>query len=276
MSKSPKTPAKSAARKSSGSKTAARTSNATAKPKKAAATKAAAKKAIPSTPTPKVTNGKVPVKKKAASSPRRAGLLQERSRQTRRRLVRSALALWSERGFESGIEDTTVEEIAAAAGVTKGTFYFHFSHKEEILVEMGYQTADLLNTEADRLVESGAELVESLRILIRVIERQITAAPPGAVIRALSEFRRRPTTAPDYLPPSPNFKEAFGKIFAVGQRDGMVTDELSSEQVAGVLQALVLDTIGDWGLEGGAILPRLEERTAIVLAGVRPGVKLTL
>jgi Bacterial regulatory proteins, tetR family len=27
-----------------------------------------------------------------------------------------------------------------AAGVTKGTFYFHFAHKEEILLELGYQT----------------------------------------------------------------------------------------------------------------------------------------
>ena len=246
------------------------------KKKAPSSTKASAKK--PATPKSTVTKApaKAPAKKKAPSSPRRAGLLQERSRQTRRRLVRSALDLWSERGFETGIEDTTVEEIAAAAGVTKGTFYFHFSHKEQILVEMGYQTASLLNIEAERLVEQGTDFVESLQILIRVIERQITAAPPGAVIRSLSEFRRRPTKAPDYLPPSPNFKEAFGKIFAIGQSDGVVTEELTPEQVAGVLQALVLDTIGDWGLEGGEILPRLEERTAIVLAGVQPGGKLTL
>jgi AcrR family transcriptional regulator len=246
------------------------------KKKASGAAKAPSKKTAASKDASVKAASKAPAKKKAASTPRRAGLLQERSRQTRRRLVRSALQLWSERGFENGIEDTTVEEIAAAAGVTKGTFYFHFSHKEQILVEMGYQTADLLNVEADRLVESGADLVEALRVLIRVIERQITAAPPGAVVRALGEFRRRPTTAPDYLPPSPNFKEAFGKIFAVGQSQGLVTDELEPDQVAGVLQALVLDSIGDWGLEGGAILPKLEERTAIVLAGVQPGGKLTL
>src|SRR5205807_10188546 len=70
----------------------------------------------------------------APSGPRRSALLQERSRNTRRQLVRTALALWDERGFEKGVEDTTVEEIARAAGVTKGTFYFHFAHKEDILL----------------------------------------------------------------------------------------------------------------------------------------------
>jgi len=63
----------------------------------------------------------------AGSGPRRSALLQERSRHTRRELVRAALALWNERGFERGVEETTVEEIARAAGVTKGTFYFHFA-----------------------------------------------------------------------------------------------------------------------------------------------------
>src|ERR1700710_1277713 len=70
--------------------------------------------------------------------PRRSALLQERSRRTRRALVKAALRLWSARGYERGIEETTVEEIAAAAGVTKGTFYFHFARKEDILRELGW------------------------------------------------------------------------------------------------------------------------------------------
>ena len=69
--------------------------------------------------------------------PRRSGLVQERSRRTRQDLVDAALRLWTERGFEHGVADTTVEEIVREAGVTKGTFYFHFAHKEDILLELG-------------------------------------------------------------------------------------------------------------------------------------------
>jgi len=80
--------------------------------------------------------------------PRRSSLVQERSRRTRQELVNAAVALWTERGFENGVEATTVEEIARAAGVTKGTFYFHFAHKEDVLLEMGLETAEVMMKEA--------------------------------------------------------------------------------------------------------------------------------
>ena len=46
------------------------------------------------------------------ATPRRSALLQTRSRETRNKLIRAALQLWDERGFERAIEETTVEEIA--------------------------------------------------------------------------------------------------------------------------------------------------------------------
>lgn len=49
---------------------------------------------------------------------------------TRRRILRAALRLFSERGFES----PTVDDIAAAADIGKGTIYNYFRTKEDILV----------------------------------------------------------------------------------------------------------------------------------------------
>lgn len=48
---------------------------------------------------------------------------------TRGALVGSAWSLFSRKGFEA----TTVEAIAAHAGVSKGAFYHHFASKQEIL-----------------------------------------------------------------------------------------------------------------------------------------------
>ena len=84
------------------------------------------------------------------TGPRRSGLVQERSRRTRQQLVNAAVQLWTERGFERGIEETTVEEIVQAAGVTKGTFYFHFAHKEDILLEVGWGTSEAMFKDATR------------------------------------------------------------------------------------------------------------------------------
>ncbi|MEW6554763.1 MAG: TetR family transcriptional regulator C-terminal domain-containing protein [Actinomycetota bacterium] len=51
-----------------------------------------------------------------------------RGEKTRRRIVGHATLLMYEKGFAR----TTVDDVIAAAGVTKGSFYFHFASKEEL------------------------------------------------------------------------------------------------------------------------------------------------
>src|SRR6476469_5954018 len=54
-----------------------------------------------------------------------------RTRATRRRIVDAAAELFIERGY--GV--TTLEQIAARAGVAVPTVYFHFGHKRTVLRE---------------------------------------------------------------------------------------------------------------------------------------------
>ncbi len=49
---------------------------------------------------------------------------------SRDRLVRSAFTLFSEQGFDQ----VTLDEIAASAGVTKGSLYWHFKSKREVIL----------------------------------------------------------------------------------------------------------------------------------------------
>ena len=55
---------------------------------------------------------------------------QERSRRKREALLEKALALFAERGYEQ----TSIEEIAHAAGVAVGGFYQHFTSKRQLLL----------------------------------------------------------------------------------------------------------------------------------------------
>lgn len=52
--------------------------------------------------------------------------------QTRSKLVEAAQRVFA----TSGYERATVDDVAAAAGYSKGAYYFHFSTKEEILLEL--------------------------------------------------------------------------------------------------------------------------------------------
>ncbi len=57
---------------------------------------------------------------------------------TRTRLLDTALRLVRERGFAA----TSVNDLCAAAGVTKGAFYHHFASKEQLGVEAARHWAD--------------------------------------------------------------------------------------------------------------------------------------
>jgi AcrR family transcriptional regulator len=199
---------------------------------------------------------------------RRTGLLQERSRLTRQRLVRAALDIWTERGFEDGVESTTVDEIVKAAGVTKGTFYFHFARKEEILLEMGWDTAFVVNEEARRCIKAGRDLEESLARAIAVMTRHVRAAPPAAVGRSVTEFRRTP---PDEI-------AAFGRLgFGHGLEQivarAVATGELSPAtdpvEISQILQALWMDSVLDWAAGHSDLAKSLRSRTALVVSGLR-------
>ena len=63
---------------------------------------------------------------------------QARSKQTKEKIVQSAINLFQERGYEG----TTSNEIAAAAGVSVGSFYVYFTDKRQLLLTIFDRLAD--------------------------------------------------------------------------------------------------------------------------------------
>src|SRR5712691_7867627 len=69
------------------------------------------------------------------------GLRERKKQETAERLYHTALNLFSERGYDA----TTVEEIAQAADVAKGTFFNYFPTKDAVLSYAGHRQMRLLH-----------------------------------------------------------------------------------------------------------------------------------
>jgi AcrR family transcriptional regulator len=63
---------------------------------------------------------------------------QARSKQTKEKIIQAAIALIQERGYEK----TTSNDIAAAAGVSVGSFYTYFQDKRQLLLTIFDRLAD--------------------------------------------------------------------------------------------------------------------------------------
>jgi AcrR family transcriptional regulator len=99
---------------------------------------------------------------------RAVGVREAQRLQTRARVFDAAVA---EIG-RSGLAGADVAAIAAAAGVARGTFYFHFPTKEHVLVEL--ERAEELNIVA--MLDTGPTEPRDLMSMLGLLVHQVIAA----------------------------------------------------------------------------------------------------
>ena len=95
----------------------------------------------------------------------------------RTRLAAAALALYTERGFEQ----TTVEDIAQRAGVTRRTFFRHFADKREVL--FGSDAEGLVVKSALQSAPADASPLEVVGLALEALAAKIDSGGDDAVRR---------------------------------------------------------------------------------------------
>ena len=110
-----------------------------------------------------------------AESGSSAGGVREAQRlETRARVFDAAVAEIA----RSGLAGADVSAIARAAGVVRGTFYFHFPTKEHVLVELEQAEETRIVAELDTKAASPDDLTSILTLLVRRVlaaERRLGA-----------------------------------------------------------------------------------------------------
>jgi len=113
--------------------------------------------------------------------------LQERKQElVRQELADAAWELFDREGYEA----TTVAEIAAAAGVSRRTFFRYYASKEDVLVETSDQLAEAMLAAVARRPTGEAPLVSIRHGLVEVLEMELEDPErTRTIIRLLRESR---------------------------------------------------------------------------------------
>lgn len=179
----------------------------------------------------------------AADPTRRALLRQERSRTTREALAKAAEHLWRTKGFD----ETTVADICAAAGVAKGTFYFHFATKEDLLVELSFETVEAATDELQQLIDDDQATTDDLlKATLTGFASRVSRNPKPIARQTVIELYRRIDAMPELTEGRAKAGTTFGAILERGQARGEIRTDRPVQETAWYLHTLMLNGILAW------------------------------
>jgi AcrR family transcriptional regulator len=119
----------------------------------------------------------------------RATATSDRAGETQRRLVDAAITLFTEHGYHA----TSLNDVIAAAGSTKGGFYFHFSSKAELALAAIESTRASFQREVLAATESHELAADQLVAMVRAIAKlACETVYGGGFARLCNELRDEP------------------------------------------------------------------------------------
>ena len=93
----------------------------------------------------------------------------------KQKIIQESILLFERKGFGS----TSIQDIVDALNVTKGTFYYYFSSKEQLLMDIHSEyIEDLLKRQSD-IIEQTGTFHEKLRAIVYLLIADIEAQGPS-------------------------------------------------------------------------------------------------
>jgi AcrR family transcriptional regulator len=143
----------------------------------------------------------------------------EQRKATRAKLVDAALQLFS----TSGYEHATVDDISQAAGYSKGAYYFHFSTKDDILLELLRMWTEDRNT---HLAGAGEAAVtrEGLRdVLAGFFSYATSPRWPGVLLEFWAQAMRNQEVSKRLTEAYAVWRKNLAEAFEAARGSGVIT-----------------------------------------------------
>jgi AcrR family transcriptional regulator len=159
---------------------------------------------------------------------------------TRELILTEASKLFSLLGYEK----TTLDQILEKANIAKGTFYYHFKSKEQLVEEMINNGYANFSTIVSQDLESG---ISPLEILNKVIVNFVdwTLNNPDQLKVVLSQrFSMLSSLNPENKAGS--FREITSYLFSIAQKNGEMKDDIKPMELAQMLGMMLVQAQLSW------------------------------
>ena len=154
------------------------------------------------------------------------------------RILRAAVKLFAEKGFDA----TTVQEVVAAAEVTKGALYHYFDSKDDLLYEIYHSLIGLQTADLDRIIAQDLGAKETVRaILVNLVETTAARIDETAVfVREMHKLdsERMAAFRADRRRYQRTFRDVIAKAQAAGEFSTVVPADTAVLIALGVVNQL--------------------------------------
>jgi len=201
---------------------------------------------------------------------RRAVLQQERSRQRRAIIARAAMHHWASDGFDN----TTIDRICNTAGVSRRLFYSYFADKEDLLLELGRETAVKIGTDAERLLREDLELDVFFDRLLELFGRRVERTPPLVLESAVLKVYRLAAAPPTHKTDGPQLHDLMTKVFVDAVAQKKARPETDCSMMGDIVACLMFECVRQWAADpdrstrSRSLTEELRAEVGLVVAGV--------
>ena len=172
-------------------------------------------------------------------------MARKNSRNTKGRIVSAAWELF----YEQGYENTTVEDIIAVSGTSKGSFYHYFDGKDALL-----ETLSLLFDEKYEELEEEAEGMDAADALIflnRELFTMIDDRVPLELLARLLSSQLVTHGEKHLLDRNRTYFKLLHRIVRHGQQCGQLRADLTANEIVKGYAMFERALMYDWCLVGG-------------------------
>ncbi|WP_054950691.1 TetR/AcrR family transcriptional regulator [Numidum massiliense] len=147
----------------------------------------------------------------------------------RDKIVAQSIRLFEQKGFSQ----TSIQDIVDALKVTKGTFYYYFSSKEQLLMEIHLAYIDdLLRRQAAIMAERSTTFKEKLHQNVYLLIGDIQEKGPSGRVFFREMRHLSPENAADIREKRTTFRKNIEQIVSEGIRRGEFRENLQAQMVA--------------------------------------------